>query len=119
MSGRTFPAARRGFHSAELVPLFGYKDEAQLSVEITNMRDNGVLAYWIEKQSGNLRSERMMPHDARSGSYEAEVTLKLAVDPIEVTIIPFAQLGNDWAVDAVARLKATAAAMVEAKSPTA
>lgn len=70
------------------------------------MSKDVVMAYWIEARSGALRSETMGPNDLMGhGSYEAEVRLKLAADPVEVVVIPLAQLGNDWARAEVERLR--------------
>ena len=70
---------------------------------------NEALIYWVESGSGELRTQHMTPSDLRgSGTYESEVRIKYAIDPIEVATIYLSRAGNDWERSEVARLKALA-----------
>jgi len=81
------------------------------------MSEDTVLAIWIEKDSGEYRVETMGPDDLRSRSFHTEITTTLASDPIEITIIPLAELAEDWAQDAIVRLRALSAD-IKAQPPT-
>jgi len=76
------------------------------------MHKNAAIVYWIERGSGELRSQTMEPHDLRgSGTYESEVRIKYAVDPLEMTTIYCSRFGNDWERSEVERLKALSASL--------
>jgi hypothetical protein len=80
------------------------------------MSQDTVLAYWIEAGTGELRIEGMGNADIfRGGTYESEVRLKYARDPIEVVIIQMSRAGNDWERSEVNRLQAKAAELREAR----
>jgi len=72
---------------------------------------NAAIVYWIEARSGNLRSQVMEPHDLHGGTYETEVRLKYAVDPVEMATIYLSRAGNDWEKGEVERLRAKSQAM--------
>ena len=70
----------------------------------------GAIVYWIEKGSAELRSVVLKPHDIPGArTYESEVRIKYASDPVEIVPIPLARAGNEWERSEVARLKALAA----------
>ena len=68
--------------------------------------------WWIEKGTGELRSRSFGPHDIPSGgTYENEVSLKYAADPVEMTTIYNSRAGNTWEKSAMDRLRDKSAAM--------
>lgn len=67
---------------------------------------DAVIVYWVERGSGSLMSQLLGPNDIfRGGTYESEVRMKYAVDPIAIEEIPIARAGEGWAVAAVERLR--------------
>jgi hypothetical protein len=74
---------------------------------------NAAIVYWIEAGSGNLQSQVMEPHDLRGGgTYESEVRLKYAVDPVEMATIYLRRAGNDWEKGEVERLRTKSHSML-------
>ena len=72
------------------------------------MSKDSVTVYWIEADTFEFCSKSMGSADIfRGGTYESEVILKYARDPLESDIltIPFNQHGSDWAKSQVQRLK--------------
>jgi hypothetical protein len=71
------------------------------------MSRDSVIVYWVESDTGELRSQPMGLHDFTKGSSaENEVCTKYARDPDKMITIPTAQAGNSWARDALSELKA-------------
>lgn len=57
------------------------------------MSKNSFVAYWVE-EDGRFCSQVMHPHNLNSGSsYESEVRVKYATNPIEIEIVPMLILG--------------------------
>jgi hypothetical protein len=78
------------------------------------MSKDKVTAWWIEADTGNVRTETLSPSDiVGSRTYENEVHLKHARNAIDVMIIPVQMAGMDWAMSAVKRLSEKARAMRE------
>jgi hypothetical protein len=76
------------------------------------LHKNAAIVYWIEAGSGNLLSRVMEPHDLRGGgTYESEVRLKYALNPLEMATICLRRAGNDWEKGEVERLRAKSQAM--------
>lgn len=72
------------------------------------MSKDSVVAYWIEADTGELCSKRMGANDIfRGGTYDSEVIMKYARNPLDLDIvpIPIAQLGSAWAETEIQRLK--------------
>lgn len=70
-----------------------------------------VIAYWIERDTGEVRSVTLGAHDLRGGtSYAWEVETKHARDAVRTEVIPLAEHGSTWAATAVALLEAEAEA---------
>ena len=76
------------------------------------MSNDIVTAYWIEADTGEFVSKNMGSADVfRGGTYESEVILKHARNPLEIVIVPSSQRGNDWARSEIKRLKDKSATM--------
>ncbi len=72
------------------------------------MSRDSVMAYWIESDTSEFCSKCMGSADIfRGGTYESEVILKYARNPLDfdIVVIPFDQHGSDWAKSQVQRLK--------------
>lgn len=77
------------------------------------MSKDSVMAYWIEADTSEFCSKSMGANDIfRGGTYESEVSLKYARNPLDIVIIPSAYLGNDWAKSEIQRLKDKSAALL-------
>ena len=74
------------------------------------MSKNGATVWWIEADSGELRSHTLDPHDLLgSGTFENEVRIKYARNPVEIATILHARAGNDWERAELERLRDRAA----------
>ena len=78
---------------------------------MVKLNKNAAIIWWIEAGSGELRSQIMEPHDLHGGTYETEVRLKYAVDPVEMVTIVLSRAGNDWEKGELERLRAKSQAM--------
>jgi hypothetical protein len=81
------------------------------------MSKDSVMAYWVEDDNFDFCSKSMGNIDIfRGGTYENEVITKYAREPLdfEVVIIPFNQMGSDWAKSEVQRLKDKSAELRQA-----
>ncbi|MEM7664562.1 MAG: hypothetical protein AAF250_01780 [Pseudomonadota bacterium] len=68
--------------------------------------------WWIERDTGELCSQSFGTHDiAGSGTFENEVVIKYASDPIEMTTIYHSRAGNAWEQAAMERLRNLSAGM--------
>ena len=84
------------------------------------MSNDSVIVWWVERDTGELRSQPMGLHDfPRGSSAENEVYTKYARDPDEMITIPIAQTGNSWARDALSELKARSDKIRKANGKTA
>lgn len=70
------------------------------------MSKDTMMAYWIEAETGNFCVQSMGTNDIfRGGTYESEIRLKYAHDPLEIVVIPLSQHESDWAKSARQRLR--------------
>jgi hypothetical protein len=91
----------------------GYNALAEtLGESMARAKEKGAIVYWIEAGSGELRSHMMESSYLLPGrTYEREVLLKYAVDPVEPVTIPLSRAGGDWEKSVVEQLRAKSAAM--------
>lgn len=76
------------------------------------MSKDSVIAYWIEADTGEFCSKSMGANDIfQGGTYESEVILKLARNPLDILVIPIACLGNDGSLAAIEQLKGKSVAL--------
>jgi hypothetical protein len=61
--------------------------------KLGKVNKNAAMIYWIEAGSGELRSLTMEPHDLHGGTYETEVRLKYALNPVEIATIYLSRAG--------------------------
>jgi hypothetical protein len=69
------------------------------------MTKDTAIVWWIERDTGELRSQVMSQNDLfRGGTYESEVRLKYARNPVEMTTIFLRRAGNQWEREELDRL---------------
>ena len=70
------------------------------------MSKDSATVWWIEADTGELKSQPMGPNDVLgSGTFENEVVIKYARNPVDLTTIYHRRAGNDWERDALVRLR--------------
>jgi hypothetical protein len=70
------------------------------------MSGDTAIVWWIEADTGELKSQSMGPHDLRRGTnFQYEVGTKYARYPIEMLTIDNQSAGNAWAKDSLERLR--------------
>ena len=71
------------------------------------MNNDSVMAYWVEAGTLDFCSKSMGSADLQGGTYESEVMHRYARDPLnsEIIVVPFNELGSEWAKSEIQRLR--------------